>query len=132
MRTGKKNFNLTIFSSKEKRKKTRTEGLSKTLQEFALKPSQASAPSDRRHQDIKNKNQQTFGKKILCFLHFFQGKEKRKKVRTESVSQTLYGLGLNYSPTQEQYAKTRASVKNQTKENPISSSISSSLPISLL
>lgn len=132
MNTRKKNLSLPLFSSKEKRKKTRTEGLSKTLQEFAIKPTQVSAPISKKSEHIKNKNQQTFGKKILCFLPFFAGKEKRKKMRTESVSQTLYGLGLNYSSTQDQYIKTRERVKNETKENTISSSLSSSLPVSLL
>ena len=63
-------------------------------------------------------------------LSFF--KEMRGKKRAEGLSKTFYDLGLNYSPTEEQYAKTRASVKNESQEKSISSSLSSSLPVSLL
>lgn len=78
---------------------------------------------------MNKKNKKNIRKAPFSFF-----KNRKGKKRAEGLTKLFYDLGLNDSPTEKQYAKTRASVKNekQADEKSISSSFSVSLPVSLL
>lgn len=135
--TGKHLFNwIPFFFSKDKGRKKRTQGLSTTLFELGLNQTVRKETHDTSiekgstsAQHLKNQTDKKGKKNWGTTL---PAKDKRKKGRTESVSKTLHDLGLHYSPTQAEYARTRASVKKENEKQSISSSLSSSLPVSLL